>query len=362
VALHKRYYRLYKKSIGKYDLQKHLTKIKGRFKGEWKRLGSQAIQDVTDRLDKAYKLFFGNLKRKVRTSPPSFKSRYKYKSFTLKQAGYKLNQEENEIVINKHKYKYFNSRCFDGDIKTLTVKRNHKGELFIIFSVEQEMKLKVGFKTGKEAGFDFGLTTFLVDSDGKKFISPQYLSESYQKLRVLGNRLSKKKKGSNNRQKAKLQLISLHERIVNQRDDWQWKTALDIVRTYDVICLETLSFVKMQKDETLDTKTKKKNRARKMLDLSPGSFIEKLKYKAVEYGKETRFVGKYFPSTRMCSNCSHVMGKMSTEIREWTCPICGTHHDRDQNAAINIYAEGTSSVGIGGVRLEHSNVLELLPF
>jgi putative transposase len=154
-----------------------LAKIKGRYKGEWKTLGSQAIQDITDRLDKSYKLFFGNLKRKVRCSPPSFKSRHRYKSFTLKQAGYKIDQNENEITINKSTYKYFNSRCFDGNVKTLTVKRNHKGDIYIIFSVEQEMKLKVGFETGKMAGFDFGLTTFLMDSDGNKYVSPQYISE-----------------------------------------------------------------------------------------------------------------------------------------------------------------------------------------
>ena len=145
VALYNRFYRIYGKHIGKYDLQKHLTKIKKRFKKRWDDLGSQAIQEITDRLDKSYKLFFGNLKRGIKASPPKFKSRKRYKSFTLKQAGYKLNQEENEIVINKKKYKYFNSRSFDGDIKTLTVKRNHKGELFVIFSVKQEMKQKFGF-------------------------------------------------------------------------------------------------------------------------------------------------------------------------------------------------------------------------
>ena len=362
VALYNRYYRLFKKNINKYELQKHLTKIKSRYKTGWKQLGSQAIQDITDRLEKSYKLFFGNLKRKVRCSPPSFKSRHRYKSFTLKQAGYKVDQKENEITINKRKYKYFNSRCFDGNVKTLTVKRNHKGEVYIIFSVEQEMKLKVGFETGKMAGFDFGLTTFLVDSEGNKFVSPQYLSESYEKLRLLGHKLSKKRKGSNNRKKAKMHLVSLYEKIANQRNDWQWKTALGLVLSYDIICLESLSFLQMQKDKSLKTNEQKKNRARKMLDLSPGSFIDKLKYKAAEYGKEVVFINKWFPSTKMCNQCTYVIDKIPQEIREWTCPSCGTHHDRDHNAAINILREGTSSLGIGDVRLEHNNVLEQLPF
>ena len=364
VALYDRYYKLYKKHIGKYDLQKHLTKIKGRYKSEWKQLGSQAIQDITDRLDKAYKLFFSNLKRKVRTSPPSFKSRFKYKSFTLKQAGYKLDQNVNEITINKKKYKYFNSRDFEGNIKTLTVKRNHKGEVYIIFSVEQEMKLKCGFETGKIAGFDFGLTTFLVDSEGKKYVSPQYLKDSFEKLKELGRQLSKKKKGSNNRRKARMRLISLHEKIADQRNDWQWKLALELVRSYDVICLESLSFLQMQKDKNLQHKKQRKNRARKVLDLSPGSLFEKVKYKAAEYGKQVVFINKWFPSTQICSECMCCVGKLDEKIREWDCPDCGTNHDRDHNDAKNILREGTSSLGIGDVRLkDNSNVaLEQLPF
>ena len=360
VALYNRYYRIYKKHIGKYDLQKHLTKIKSRYKSEWKQLGSQAIQDITDRLDKSYKLFFGNLKRKAKCSPPSFKSRHRYKSFTLKQAGYKVDQKESEITINKRKYKYFNSRCFNGNIKTLTVKRNHKGEIYIIFSVEQEMKLKVGFETGKMAGFDFGLTTFLVDSDGNKYVSPQYLSESYNKLRVLSQRLSKKKKGSNNRKKAVLQLISLHEHVVNQRNDWQWKMALHIVRSFDTICLESLSFLQMQKDKSLTGAKQKRNRAKKVFDLSPSSFYDKLKYKAAEYGKRVVFVDKWFPSTQICSSCMYVVGKLDEGIRDWTCPDCGMHHDRDHNAAKNILREGTSSLGIDSVRQDHRNA-ELQP-
>ena len=362
VALYNRYYKLYKGHIGKYDLQKHLTKIKHRYMHRWEGLGSQAIQDITDRLDRAYKLFFANRKKGVDASPPSFKGRHHYKSFTLKQAGYKLDQKADEIIINKRKYKYFNSREFDGDVKTLTVKRNHKGEMYVIFSVEQEMKFKVGFETGKIAGFDFGLSTFLVDSEGREFVSPQYLNNSFEKLKVFHKNLSKKKKGSKNRKKAKLQLISLYEKIVNQRNDWQWKMAVELVRSYDEIYLETLSFVQMQKDDNLQTNRQKHNRARKVLDLSPGSFIEKVKYKAEEYGKKVNFVDKWFPSSQICSECSFVIGKLPLSVREWDCPSCGTHHDRDHNAAKNIKREGTSSLGTGSVSLVECELYEQLPF
>jgi putative transposase len=223
--------------------------------------------------------------------------------------------------------------------------------------VQQEMKLKVGFETGKIAGFDFGLTTFLVSSDGKRIVSPEYLKNSFEKLKVLHKNLSKKKKGSNNRRKARMQLASLYEKIANQRNDWQWKLAVELVRSYDVLCFESLSFLQMQKDKNLNGKKQKKNRARKILDLAPGFLFEKVKYKAVEYGKQTVFIDKWFPSTQICSNCMHVIGKLDESIREWDCPDCGTHHDRDHNAAKNIEREGTSSLGIDNVRPEnYSNV------
>lgn len=345
IAVHNMYYRLYKKHLSKYDLQDHLTKIKHRFKKEWEALGSQAIQDVTDRVERSYKLFFLNTKRGKKASPPKFKSRKRYKSFTLKQAGYKLDQKSGEVTICGNVYRYFNSRSFDASIKTLTVKRNHKGEFYIFFSVEQEMKPIVGFETGKMAGFDFGLGTFLVDSDGKKFDSPQYLRESFDEIKKKNRNLSRKKKGSKNRKEAKMQLISLHEKIANQRNDWQWKMAIMIARSYDFICIESLSFIAMQKDKSLEEKWQKKSRARKMLDLSSGSFFEKLGYKAKEYGKTIVPIDKWFPSTKMCNVCSHVEQNLTQKDREWTCPLCGTHHDRDHNAAINILREGSSSLG-----------------
>jgi Transposase and inactivated derivatives len=123
-----------------------------------------------------------------------------------------------------------------------------------------------------------------------------------------------------------------------------------------------LSFFQMQKDKSLVTHKQKHNRARKLLDLSPGSFIEKVKYKAVEYGKTISFIDKWFPSTKMCSNCTFVMDKMEQSIREWICPSCGQKHNRDHNAAKNILREGTSSLGIGNVRLESACAFELLPF
>ena len=136
IALHKRYYKMFGKHLPKYKLQKHLTKLKKipRYK-YWNKLGSQAVQDITDRIDRAYRLFFRNLKHKIKTSPPGFKSSRKYRSFTLKQAGYNI-LCGNRIKIGDKIYKYSKSREIEGKIKTLTVKQNNLGELNLCFSVE----------------------------------------------------------------------------------------------------------------------------------------------------------------------------------------------------------------------------------
>jgi len=240
----------------------------------------------------------------------------------------------------------------------LTVKRNHKGELFIIFSVKQEIKPIVGFETGKMAGFDFGLGTFLVDSEGKTFNSPQYLRNSFLELQKRSRKLSRKKRGSKKRKQAKMQLISLHEKIVNQRNDWQWKMVLDIVRSYDTICLETLSFKSMQTNEN-KTAWENKARSRKTLDLSPYSFYEKLKYKAEEYGKQIVFIDKWFPSTKTCSKCGFINNELQEKDRSWVCPDCWETHDRDHNAAKNILREGTSSLSKATLPMKEEPVLML---
>ena len=131
LALHKRYYRLFEKHIQVYQLMKHLTKLKRTKRFAYMRkLGSQAVQNIAERIDRAYTLFFANLKRKVRTSPPKFKAVRRYKSFTLKQAGWKLDEAQGKIRIGKRWYGYFKSRKIEGKVKTLTVKRDAVGDIY----------------------------------------------------------------------------------------------------------------------------------------------------------------------------------------------------------------------------------------
>jgi len=172
IALHRRYYQLTGKSLNQYELMKHLTKLKKLPKyRHWSQVGSQAIQDIAQRIDKAYKLFFGNLKRKVRTSPPGFKRVKKYSSFTLKQAGWKL-LDGNKVYIQGKVYKYFKSRELPSAVKTVTVKRDTLGNLYLYFVVAEEIDQANQTMTGNSAGFDFGLKTFLTASNGQAIESP----------------------------------------------------------------------------------------------------------------------------------------------------------------------------------------------
>ena len=331
IALHKRYYRLFHKSLNMYKLQKHLTKLKrlSRF-AYLKEIGSQAVQEITQRIDRAYKLFFSNRKNNLRTAPPSFKKVSKYKSFTLKQAGWKLNEADNSIIIGKQRYRYAKSREINGTVKILTIKRDALGDIYLYFVCEAAENTVMA-RTGKSVGFDFGLKTFLTASDGKDIKAPLFFRQNANAIKMASRNLSRKAKGSNNRKKAKIALARLHKKVANQRDNFHWQTASKLVGEYALICIEDLNLKAMQK-----------RFGRKISDLGFADFVHKLKYKAHRAGASVVEVNRFFPSSQLCSDC----GYRNTEtknltIRKWTCPKCGNIHNRDRNASINIEREGS---------------------
>jgi putative transposase len=212
LAVQRRTYRLTGKYISKYRLMRHLAKLRRteRF-GYWQLVGSQAVQDIVERLDKVYLRFFAYLKGElsIKTGPPCFKKVKKYKSFTLKQAGWKL-LGGNRIRLNGKHYKFVRSRPVNGIVKTVTVKRDQAGRLFVCFSVIEEVNLPVEVSTGKIGGFDFGLKTFLTDVEGSAHQSPEFLKANLSEIARLNRQLSRKQNGSNNRKKAKRQLALAH--------------------------------------------------------------------------------------------------------------------------------------------------------
>lgn len=270
IALHRRYYRLFKKSLNANRLKKHLTKLKRLPKFSYMlEIGSQSVQDVVERIDRAYRLFFNNLKSKIRTAPPSFKKVSKYKSFTLKQAGYKF-LDGNKLKIGKTIYKYLKSREIEGRVKTLTVKRDALGDIYIYIVCEQNQN-EVLARKGKSVGYDFGLKKFMTASDGNDIVSPLFFKENAKAIARANRILSRKKKGSNNRKKAKLALARLHKRVANQRADFHWKLANALVGEYSLICIEDLNLKAMQRLY-----------GRKISDLGFSEFVKILEYKVFQ--------------------------------------------------------------------------------
>lgn len=335
IALHKRYYRMWRKHLNCAKLQAHIAKQRKRY-SFWQLVGSQAVQDICQRIEKGYQLFFKHNKRGVR--PPGFKKVKKYKSITLKQAGYKF-LGSNRVKIGSRVYQYWNSREIEGTVKTLSIKRTPLGELFIVVVVDDAVDDVVKFETGKIAGFDFGLRTFLTCSNGSRIESPQFLKQSLNLVKKASRQHSQKLKSSANRERARKNLVRKYEDISNQRRDWFWKLAHDLTLEFDVLCFETLNLKGMQRLW-----------GRKVSDLAFSEFLQILEWVAKKKSKQVVYIDRWYPSTKTCNACSHVLKDLELEIREWRCPSCHSVNGRDENAAKNIQAVGVSTVKLGDVR------------
>ena len=329
VAFTRRFYRFYGKSVSENALKKHLTKLKKREPyGYLREMGSQALQDVVERLYRSYKRFFDAKKNGEKCGLPGFKKVRKYKSFTLKQAGYKL-LDGNELVICGQKYKYFKSREIEGKIKTLTVKRDSVNNLWLCFAVEDEAANRVLPRLGKAVGLDFGLKTYLTGSDETAIESPEFFKQNLKGVKRLHRILSRKQKGSANYRRAQRDLARLYRHIANQRMAWQWEKAWKLVGNYAFIGLETLNIKAMQRLW-----------GRKVSDYGFSEFSSILRYVASKVGTQVVHVDQWFASSQLCSACGFKFeGTKDLNVRQWTCPHCGAVHDRDVNAARNILAE-----------------------
>jgi putative transposase len=335
IALHRRYYRMFKKHLNCAQLQAHIAKLRKR-NPFWQSVGSQAVQDICQRIEKAYQLFFKHHKKGVR--PPGFKKVRKYKSFTLKQAGYKF-IGGNRIKIGNKVYQYWNSREVEGTIKTLTIKRTPLGELFMVVVVDRVDEPEIKSETSKIAGFDFGIKTFLTCSDGSKIESPQFFKQSLNAIRKASKHLSRKQKGWANRERARKNLARKHEDIANRRSDWFWKLAHELTDKFDVLCFETLNLKGMQRLW-----------GRKINDLALREFLQILEWIVKKKGKLLVYIDQWYPSSKTCNNCGHVLESLELSVREWRCPSCHSVNGRDENAAKNICAVGASTAGLGDVR------------
>ena len=326
IALHKRYYRRFGKYPNKYALMEHLSKLKRtkRF-AHWRLLPSQALQNVVERIDFGYQKFFARDNKR----PPTFRSRFKYLSYTLKQAGYKF-LERNKVRIGKRVFRYHKSRNFDVEsIKRLTIIRDRVGDLWLCVVAKAEGIKQVIAKNGKTAGFDFGLKTYLTASDTTRTQSPLFFSRNTRTVKKANRNLSRKQKGSNNRHRARRHLARVHRRVANQRREYHWQLAHHLCKEYDILCFEKLNIKAMQKLW-----------GRKINDLGFADFLTILKHVAKKTGKTVKQIDKWLPTSKTCSGCDTVKDDLELRERTFRCSACGLEIDRDLNAAINIHRWG----------------------
>ena len=321
------------KGLGQYQLNARLPQLKSEI--EW--LGethSQVLQSVSLHLSRAFVNFFER-----RAKYPQFKSKHRKQSIQYPQ-GVKIVDACKVYLPKIGHVKAIVHRELAGSIKTVTVSKDPSGKYFASILCENLVAMPDISLNGKILGIDVGLTDLAVTSDGSKFANPKHVLKAQKNLAKKQQHLSRKAKGSNTRNKARLLVAKAHERVANTRQDYLHKLSTRLVNENQVIAVEDLHVKGMMKNHNL---------ARAIGDAGWGAFTSMLKYKTARQGKGYIEVNRFFASSKTCSCCMHAQAKMPLDVRMWTCDKCGTRHDRDINAAINIRDEAQRMIAAGAV-------------
>lgn len=309
--------------LSQYDCQNDLAQ-QLKVENPWlKEADSQALQSAIKDLDRAYVNFLEG-----RADYPNFHSKHNKQSIRYPQR-FKVNDKR--IYLPKVGWvKCVFHRPIDGLMKNCTVTKTKSGRYFVSI----QCKLEIDDPTPKvdAVGIDLGLTTFAALSTGEKINKPRHLYRSQRRLKIRQRRLSRKRKGSKHRNHARLPVAVLHERVSNQRKDFQHKLSRELVNRFGSISFESLNVAGMVKNHHL---------AKSISDASWSQFVLFCEYKSAWSGGQVLRVDRFFPSSKLCSDCGHKNKNLTLNIRQWVCLNCGVIHDRDTNAAINILNQST---------------------
>ena len=322
------------KYINSFALSKELTILKNEL--EWlKEVDCQSLQQELRHQDNAFERFF-----KAKKGFPKFKSKHSHRYSYTTILNVSLDVENHKIKLPKiGKVDLRLDRISQGQIKSVTVKQVPSGKYFVSLTVLEEDNYlpKEEIKAETTIGIDLGIKDFAILSDGRKIANPRYLKNNLKKLAKLQRRLARKQKGSSNRNKARIKVARQHEKISNMRKDFLHKLTYQLTHENQVstICIEDLSVSNMIKNHKL---------ARSISDVSWSNFRTLLEYKCDLYGKNMLVIGRFEPSSKMCT-CGYINKDLTLADREWICPICNTHHDRDILAANNIKKFALSKTG-----------------
>lgn len=313
--------------VGYHATSAALTALKKTPEHAWlNEVSSVPVQQALRHLQTAFSNFFAK-----RTGYPAFKRKDGPQSAEYTTSAFKWDGKALRLAKMADPLAIRWSRTLPKGAKltTVTVSKDAAGRYFVSMLCDDSVSAKP--QAAGRVGIDLGLTHFAILSNGEKIAAPNTFRKNEAKLAKLQRRLAKKTKGSNRRRKAKLKVAKLHAKIADSRRDFLHKLSTRLINENQVIAVESLSVSNMQKNRCL---------SKSISDAGWSEFLRQLEYKANWYGRELVGIDKWYPSSKRCSDCGYTMPKMPLNVRQWTCPECGSTHDRDVNAACNVLAAG----------------------